>query len=63
MAVLLGDNGAGKSTLLAAQAQRLALDPEALRRPARTYSKGMTRKLALTAAFVSAAQLLVLDEP
>jgi ABC-type multidrug transport system ATPase subunit len=45
------------------QAERLTLDPSALKRRAREYSKGMTQKLGLTAAFLSDAQLLVLDEP
>ncbi|MEO1766669.1 ABC transporter ATP-binding protein [Thiobacter aerophilum] len=41
----------------------LDLDSQALDRPARTYSKGMTRKLGLVACLVSGAQLFVLDEP
>jgi len=41
----------------------LDLDPSALNRPARTYSKGMTQKLALAACLLSNKELYVLDEP
>ena len=41
----------------------LDLDPAALARPARDYSKGMAQKLGLAASFLSARALLVLDEP
>lgn len=41
----------------------LDLEPQALDRPARTYSKGMTRKLGLVACLVSGARLFLLDEP
>jgi ABC-2 type transport system ATP-binding protein len=39
------------------------LDPEALGRPARSYSKGMAQKLGLAACLASHKELLVLDEP
>ena len=42
---------------------QLDLDPGALARPARDYSKGMAQKLGLAAAFLSGRDLLVLDEP
>lgn len=50
---------------LAAQAlaERLRLTSEALGRPARTFSKGMTQKLGLMTVLLSRADLLVLDEP
>jgi ABC-2 type transport system ATP-binding protein len=41
----------------------LDLPPQALRQPVRTYSKGMTQKLGLTACLLSGRALLVLDEP
>ncbi|MGK5078928.1 ABC transporter ATP-binding protein [Janthinobacterium sp. HLX7-2] len=41
----------------------LELAPEALRRPARTYSKGMMQKLGLAACLLSGKRQLVLDEP
>jgi ABC-2 type transport system ATP-binding protein len=41
----------------------LDLDASALRRPVRTYSKGMTQKLGLAACFASAREIHVLDEP
>jgi ABC-2 type transport system ATP-binding protein len=41
----------------------LDLDPSALARPARAYSKGMTQKLGLAACFLSRRDLYVLDEP
>ncbi|SIR64180.1 ABC-2 type transport system ATP-binding protein [Janthinobacterium sp. TND4EL3] len=41
----------------------LDLAPEALRRPARDYSKGMMQKLGLAACLLSGKQQLVLDEP
>jgi ABC-2 type transport system ATP-binding protein len=41
----------------------LDLDPGALDRPVRTFSKGMAQKLGLAACFSSAKELLVLDEP
>ncbi len=49
----------------AARAMCLALDldPQALARQARGYSKGMTQKLGLAACFLSQAELFVLDEP
>ncbi|KJS37388.1 MAG: hypothetical protein VR70_12570 [Rhodospirillaceae bacterium BRH_c57] len=41
----------------------LALDPAALDRRVRTYSKGMGQKLGLVAALKSRLPLLILDEP
>jgi len=41
----------------------LDLDPEALDKPVRTYSKGMTQKLGLAACFLAGRELYVLDEP
>lgn len=41
----------------------LDLDTDALKRPVRSYSKGMTQKLGLAASFLSGKPLLVLDEP
>lgn len=42
---------------------RLDFDPTALRRPVRTYSKGMTQKLGLAACFLAHREVYVLDEP
>ncbi|MCC6210833.1 MAG: ABC transporter ATP-binding protein [Burkholderiales bacterium] len=51
----------------AARAARLAaeleLDPQALERPVRQLSKGMTQKLGLAACFLLERDLYVLDEP
>lgn len=41
----------------------LDLEPAALERPARAYSKGMTQKLGLAACLLSGKELYVLDEP
>lgn len=41
----------------------LELAPEALRRPARTFSKGMMQKLGLAACLLSGKRQLLLDEP
>jgi ABC-2 type transport system ATP-binding protein len=41
----------------------LDLDPAALTRPVRAYSKGMTQKLGLAACFLSGRDFFVLDEP
>lgn len=46
-----------------ALAQRLRLAPEAMNRPARAFSKGMTQKLGLMTVLLSGAELLILDEP
>jgi ABC-2 type transport system ATP-binding protein len=43
--------------------ERLDLDPAALVRPVRQFSKGMTQKLGLTACVLSGKRLMVLDEP
>lgn len=41
----------------------LDIDPAALTKLARGYSKGMTQKLGLAACFLSDARLFILDEP
>ena len=41
----------------------LDLESDALARPVRAYSKGMTQKLGLAACFLSGRDLFVLDEP
>lgn len=43
--------------------RELDLEPSALDRLARTYSKGMTQKLGLAACLLSGKDLYVLDEP
>jgi ABC-2 type transport system ATP-binding protein len=48
---------------VAAMLGALDLDPAALARPVRAYSKGMTQKLGLAACFLSRRDLYVLDEP
>jgi ABC-2 type transport system ATP-binding protein len=45
------------------EAHALELDPKALDRPARDYSKGMAQKIGLIACLLPAPQLLILDEP
>lgn len=46
-----------------ARLDALGLDPDALGRPVRTYSKGMTQKLGLAACIACRKDLYVLDEP
>jgi ABC-2 type transport system ATP-binding protein len=41
----------------------LDLDPAALAKPVRSYSKGMTQKLGLAACLLSGKELQILDEP
>lgn len=41
----------------------LDLEPSALAKPVRSYSKGMTQKLGLAACFLAQRDLYVLDEP
>jgi ABC-2 type transport system ATP-binding protein len=43
--------------------RELDLDPAALAKPVRAYSKGMNQKLGLAACILSRKDLLVLDEP
>jgi ABC-2 type transport system ATP-binding protein len=47
----------------AALAAELELDPQALERPVRQLSKGMTQKLGLAACFLQPRDLYLLDEP
>jgi ABC-2 type transport system ATP-binding protein len=44
-------------------AEKLALDPKALKRRVQTYSKGMRQKLGLLATLLTDCKLLLLDEP
>lgn len=46
-----------------AMCEALDLDPAALSRPVRIYSKGMSQKLGLLATLLNGNDLLVLDEP
>jgi ABC-2 type transport system ATP-binding protein len=46
-----------------AMLEALDLDPGALAKPVRAYSKGMTQKLGLAACFLGRRDLYVLDEP
>jgi ABC-2 type transport system ATP-binding protein len=50
-------------TRAAALAAELELDPQALERPVRQLSKGMTQKLGLAACFLLQRDLYMLDEP
>lgn len=52
------DNTTAESLL-----RELDLDPAALAKPVRTYSKGMNQKLGLAACMLSGKDLFVLDEP
>ncbi len=58
---LHGERHGREQALEAAAAVDLA--PEALARPARRYSKGMSQKLGLAACLASGRDLLILDEP
>lgn len=44
-------------------AERLALDPAALKKRVQTYSKGMRQKLGILATVFTGCPLLILDEP
>ena len=44
-------------------AERVSLDPEALKRRVNTYSKGMRQKLGLLGTVLTGCDLLILDEP
>jgi ABC-2 type transport system ATP-binding protein len=64
LAMLLGLHGqAYDAPRAAAECARLELDPTALARPAREYSKGMLQKLGLIACLLVERPLLLLDEP
>jgi ABC-2 type transport system ATP-binding protein len=52
-----------RSERAAQLAAELELDPQALERPVRQLSKGMTQKLGLAACFLLERDLYVLDEP
>lgn len=52
------DAGAARDLLM-----ELDLEPAALEKPVRTYSKGMNQKLGLAACMLSRKDLQVLDEP
>jgi len=43
--------------------ERIALDPDALKRRVHTYSKGMRQKLGLLGTILTGCDLLILDEP
>jgi len=62
MTVRLG-GGAYREDAARALLEELALDSEALERPVRELSKGMTQKLGLAGGFLLARELTVLDEP
>lgn len=47
----------------AAMAAALDLDPAALNRPVRAYSKGMTQKLGLVSCFLAQKDFYIMDEP
>ena len=53
----------GDAALAAARAAALDLEPAALSRPIRSYSKGMAQKLGLLATLLTERPLLILDEP
>ncbi|MGB0720085.1 MAG: ABC transporter ATP-binding protein [Bdellovibrionales bacterium] len=44
-------------------AEKVALDPDALKRRVQTYSKGMRQKLGLLGTVLTNCKLLILDEP
>src|ERR687897_740178 len=72
---LLGPNGAGKTTAVRVMATLLSPDAgevrvagldairDAAKRPVKTYSGGMRRRLDLAAALVAQPPVLFLDEP
>jgi len=62
MTVQLG-GGTYREAAARALLEELALESEALERPVRELSKGMTQKLGLAGGFLLARELTVLDEP
>jgi ABC-2 type transport system ATP-binding protein len=62
LTVRLG-GGAYREAAARALLDELVLEAEALERPVRELSKGMTQKLGLAAGFLLARELTVLDEP
>lgn len=44
-------------------AEKLALDPKALKRRVQSYSKGMRQKLGLIGTVLTGCELIILDEP
>jgi ABC-2 type transport system ATP-binding protein len=52
-----------RQTEVEAMFEALDLDPAALHKPVREYSKGMNQKLGLAACFLSQRDFYVLDEP
>ena len=62
LAVMLELHG-GRDADIESTVVAIDLDPAALDRPVRLYSKGMTQKLGLVACLASGKPLLVLDEP
>ena len=52
-----------EAAAVAAMMQALDLDPDALKRTVRSYSKGMTQKLGLAACLLAHKPLYILDEP
>jgi ABC-2 type transport system ATP-binding protein len=52
-----------EASIAEALLNELDLDPAALAKPVRAYSKGMNQKLGLAACMLSRKDLLVLDEP
>lgn len=56
-----GQRGRRQATCVLAE--QLELDPAALRRPIRSYAKGMAQKLGILAALLAERPLLILDEP
>lgn len=60
---LSGGDPARTGAEVAAAAERVGLDPTALRRQLRTYSRGMLQRIGVAQATFGAPDLLFLDEP